>query len=275
MHIKKGRKRLIEMEPLAKEQRYIIEPLFQGWNETMIWSYLEGCMGEAWVDNTISPNIGLIMVHDFGFLAGNSQLYEAREIAGFLPKDMKECILIPQNEYWGKVIEEVYQEKSQWLIEAITRYAIKKEYDVFQIEKLHDYINLLSEGYKIVPIDQTLYDVLRAEVWSYDLVSIFEQYKTFIEAGCIGYVVLKDNRPVSGVSTYSYYKKGIEIEIDTHPDYRRKGLALACASRFIIECLSRNLYPSWDAMNMESVSLAEKLGYHLDKPYQAYFIKST
>jgi hypothetical protein len=31
--------------------------------------------------------------------------------------------------------------------------------------------------------------------------------------------------------------------------------------------------PRWDAANMESVALAEKLGYHFDKEYQAYSIR--
>jgi len=41
----------------------------------------------------------------------------------------------------------------------------------------------------------------------------------------------------------------------------------------ILECLSWGLYPSWDAHDMRSVALAEKLGYHLDKEYTAYLVK--
>jgi len=36
--------------------------------------------------------------------------------------------------------------------------------------------------------------------------------------------------------------------------------------------LNRNLYPSWDAHDLCSVGLAEKLGYHLDKPYTVYIM---
>ena len=35
-------------------------------------------------------------------------------------------------------------------------------------------------------------------------------------------------------------------------------------------CLKEGLYPSWDAQNMNSVRLAEKLGYELDYEYAAY-----
>ena len=49
-------------------------------------------------------------------------------------------------------------------------------------------------------------------------------------------------------------------ETDTREDHRRKGLAYACGAKLILECLERELYPSWDAQNMWSVALAEKLG---------------
>lgn len=68
------------------------------------------------------------------------------------------------------------------------------------------------------------------------------------------------------------YRDGIEIEIDTREDYRRKGLALACGTKLILECIKRNLYPSWDAQNKGSVALAEKLDYNFDKEYIAYEI---
>lgn len=68
------------------------------------------------------------------------------------------------------------------------------------------------------------------------------------------------------------YDEGIEIEIATRLKYRCKELAAICASKLIIECIKRGLYPSWDAANIETVSLSEKLGYHFDKEYIAYKI---
>ena len=79
-----------------------------------------------------------------------------------------------------------------------------------------------------------------------------------------------DGEVVSGASSYSSYTGGIEVEVDTKEEYRRNGLATACAAKLIIECLKRNLYPSWDAQNKWSVALAEKLGYHYSHAYTAY-----
>ena len=76
-------------------------------------------------------------------------------------------------------------------------------------------------------------------------------------------------------SSYTAYQEGIEIEIDTREEYRRMGLAYACGARLILECLARGIYPSWDAHNLESAALAEKLGYHYDRPYTAFLIHSS
>ena len=85
-------------------------------------------------------------------------------------------------------------------------------------------------------------------------------------------VILKDGIPVSGASSYASYQGGIEIDVDTKEGYRRKGLAYRCAARLILECLARNLYPSWDAQNLWSLALAKKLGYQYENSYTAYEI---
>ena len=75
---------------------------------------------------------------------------------------------------------------------------------------------------------------------------------------------------MSGASSYTRYREGIEIEVDTVKAERRKHLALIACSALILRCLNEGLYPSWDAQNMASVRLAEKLGYQVDHEYAAY-----
>ena len=79
-----------------------------------------------------------------------------------------------------------------------------------------------------------------------------------------------DEEMVAGASSYSYYDGGIEIQIDTREDYRRKGLAYVCASALMLECLKRGLYPGWDAQNLVSAKLAGELGYQYAGEYVAY-----
>lgn len=52
-----------------------------------------------------------------------------------------------------------------------------------------------------------------------------------------------------------------------------RGQVTACGAALILQCLQRGLYPSWDAANMESVALAEKLGYVLDHPYITFRVQ--
>lgn len=85
-------------------------------------------------------------------------------------------------------------------------------------------------------------------------------------------MALHGGKIVSGASSYTVYPGGIEIEVDTRPDYRRRGLARACAARLILDCLNRSLYPSWDAHSQASLALAQQLGYLLDRPYPVYEI---
>ncbi len=126
----------------------------------------------------------------------------------------------------------------------------------------------MPEHYKLSMIDERLYQMCKAEKWSADLVLQFPNYGNYRKLG-IGAVICKDNIILSGASSYSRYKEGIEIEIDTREEYRRKGLAYVCGAKLILECLKRNLYPSWDAHNKGSVALAEKLGYHYSHTYTA------
>ena len=93
---------------------------------------------------------------------------------------------------------------------------------------------------------------------------------TIVRKYGLGAAILKDGELVSGASSYTSYRGGIEIQIDTREDYRRQGLAYICGAKLILECLERGWYPSWDAQNPGSAALAQKLGYHLDHEYTAY-----
>ena len=251
------------MYKLNKQEMPKIAPLFDGWNETLIWSCLQGCMGNAWVDNIENPKSAQIVIADFCFFAGIPDVELVKNIPTDYPRSYIE--MVPQSEAWAKLIEQVYKDKAEKQV----RYSIKKEHDVLNIEKLRTYVEELPSEYRIREIDEELYHKLQSEQWSDNLCAQFEHYDTYKKHG-LGFVVLYAGSAVCGASSYTYYTNGIEIEIDTKREYRRKGLALACASRLILECLERGLYPSWDAANKASVALSEKLGYHFDKEYDVY-----
>lgn len=241
--------------------------LFAGWQDSVVWAALDGVMGKIYVDSLEKPESGAVMLGDFCFLSGRPM----EEIACFQPADCEseEMILVPQNEDWAKTIEKCYGNKARKAV----RYAIKKEPGIFDLAKLQKAAENLPAEYEMKLIDEELFEVCRATPWSKDLTVNYENYSQYKEFG-LGVVILKDGEVVAGISSYSGYHGGIEIEVVTREDYRRKGLAYTGAARLILECDRRGLYPNWDAANKMSVGLAEKLGYHFSHEYFVYKVST-
>jgi len=207
--------------------------LFSGWDEALIWSCLQGYMGDLVLDNEEAPSSAMIHIGDFCFFAGNPNI----ALLNILDEPK---LLIPRDKNWEELIEDFYGRR----VNKVLPYAIKKE-------------------------PQEAFEMARMEEWSADLCSQFKDYKEYQKKG-IGTAIFHQGKLVAGASPYAVYNGGIEIEIDTKPEHRGKGLATVCGAKLILECLQRNLYPSWDAHDLRSVALAEKLGYHLDHPYVTY-----
>lgn len=234
-----------------------VEELFTGWQETLIYSCLQNVMGKLYVTDMASPVSALAFVGCFGFFAGEPD----RELVNHKPEGF--MILVPQNEAWSALIEECYPSARK-----VTRYAIKKDMK-FDVRQLRREIGALPSGYTLKQIDSALYDACLKDPVTADFVAAFENKEQYLKLGR-GMVILKDGQIVSGASSYTRYHQGIEIEVDTVETERRKHLATIACSALILKCLEEGLYPSWDAQNMRSVHLAEKLGYELDHPYAAY-----
>lgn len=243
-----------------------IETLFGNWQETLIWSCLQDVMGKLYVTHKEHPDCAMALIGDFCFFAGQPN----EELVSFKPEGCQQdfVIMIPQNDEWATLIEDVYGKRAR----KVERYAIKKEPDVFDRFKLQQMVNAKADEYELQMIDEQWFYRCREADWCRDLVSQYYSYEMYKKHG-LGVILLKDGEVVSGASSYSAYIGGIEIEIDTHEDYRRRGLASICGAKLILECLDRDLYPSWDAQNRGSVALAEKLGYHFDHAYVAYEIE--
>lgn len=237
--------------------------LFEGWQETLIWSCLQNIMGYIYVKDTDQPDSAAAVLGDFCFLAGKADRDFVMSRPGWCKQEF--MIMVPQHEGWEEMIESCLETRAK----KVTRYAFRKEADVFDKAALQKAADTLPEGFAVQMMDEEMFWRCKKTPWCRDLVSQYPDYKMYSEYGT-GAVVLKDGEPVSGASSYSGYLGGIEIEIDTKEEYRRKGLAYACGAKLILACLEKGWYPSWDAQNKWSAALAEKLGYHFDHEYTAY-----
>lgn len=238
------------------------ERLFAGWEDTMICSCLQKVMGTVTVTDPEVPQSALAYVGCFGFFAGTPD----RELLGGVPEGYS--ILIPRNEAWAALIEERFPQAKR-----VTRYAIKKD-TRFDRQRLRRFVSELPAGYELRKIDGPLYEQCLQEPLTRDFVSAFGSREAYLSLGR-GFVLLKDGVIVSGASSFTRYREGIEIEVDTRGEERRKHLALAVCAALILECLKEGLYPSWDAQNVGSVHLAEKLGYELAYAYPAYEVNEA
>lgn len=236
--------------------------LFEGWQETLIYSCLQRVMGKIYVTDPEDPVSAFAFVGCFGFYAGEPD----RELVINKPEGF--VIMVPRNEDWAALIEECFPSAKR-----VTRYAIRKD-TRFDPAALQDETGKLPEGYELREIDAELYDRCLEDPVTRDFVSAFESKEKYLEWGK-GMVILKDGRIVSGASSYTRYLEGVEIEVDTVEDERRNHLATIVCSALILRCLQEGLYPSWDAQNLNSVHLAEKLGYEPDHAYTAYEVDSA
>jgi GNAT superfamily N-acetyltransferase len=244
--------KLLQIKLLQK-----IAPLFSDWDETLIRSVLQGHMGYAIADDDDAPKAAQLVLGGFCFFAGEPSVSFAAKAAAHE--------IVPQNEAWGHAIEQAWGTRVQRRL----RYAIKKEPDVFSRDTLQRFVDALPDEIELRPFDEVICAQSFQEDWSCDFCASFQDIPDFLTRG-IGFAALHNGRLVSGASSYCIYDGGLEVEIDTRPDYRERGLASACGARLILEALDRGLYPSWDAFDLRSVALAEKLGYHVDHPYAVY-----
>ncbi|GIN72905.1 zwittermicin A resistance protein ZmaR [Bacillus sp. J14TS2] len=242
-----------------------IAPMFENIDSTIILSCLQGHMGTAYVDDLENPSVAQITVGIFAYFAGDAHTKEAEELLNNLPEF---TLAIVHSDEWKSRIESVHS----GAIEKFQRYRFEKDINHLNRPHLLNLLSSLPEDYEIKKVDHHIANDPSFHELSEDFVSQFDSIDDFIDRG-VGYAIVHDGKVVSAATSFSVYNDGIEIEIATHPQYRRKGLATITASALILDCLDRGKYPNWDAANLQSVELAKKLGYIFKESYDTYFIE--
>ena len=250
---------------LSKPEKAAV--LFEDWQETLIWSALEGEMGCIWALEE-EPGAALCQNGDFLFLAGKADEPECRRLLQCWQQEKGGFgILAPRDEACGRVIESVYGEK----VRAGKRMAYHKTGDGFDVQALKKMAGTLPPQLQLLPFDRELYHQALQNEWSKDFVSQFRDAQDYLQRG-LGFAALHNGGLVGGASSYICYSRGIEIQVETRADWQRKGIASACCAALMLECMKRGLYPSWDAANPASAALARKLGYREAGLYPVWYL---
>lgn len=257
------------MYELERQNCNILGPLCEGEeDEVTLLTCVEGKMGRAWADSLVNPTCAITLVGDFYYAVGILDLNQLENILLLIGQEFRGKILVIMGKHWEPLLERLQQEYTD-SYKSFSRYALKVNLQWFDKDKLTRYTAAIEPEYTAIRIDKDIYELTKLKDWTLDFCSNFITKEDFINNG-IGYVVLKAGEIIAGASTYSYSKGKLEITIETQEEYRKKGLALACASKIILECMERGIYPRWDAANLASVAVAEKLGYRFSHEYTAY-----
>ena len=148
-----------------------VKSLFDGWEETLIYSCLQKVMGKIFVTDLENPKSALAFVGCFGFLAGAPD----RELVINKPEGF--VIMVPQNEQWATLIEECFPDAKR-----VTRYAIKKD-TKFDIDQLQKEIAKLPDGYELKKIDSAIYDKCLENPVTVYFVSAFGSKEKYLQIG--------------------------------------------------------------------------------------------
>lgn len=253
--------------PIPPAERAALAPLFTGTSHTYILdSVLDGLAGEAHAAGDPAPAVGYAAFADIFYIGGDTQHPEAATLIANLPL-FKGLFFAPDSP-WPALAKAAWGER---LVE-IERYTFPKA--TFDPERLHALAARLPESYHIAPIDTALArHIMDAEGDPIleDHIRQFGSAEAFSALG-FGFCACAGDRIAALISTYAVARAGVEIQITTYPDDRRKGLATALGATFILDCLERGLDPHWDAANENSCRLAEKLGYAGCTPYPMWVL---
>lgn len=260
------------MKEINLNEGHILAPFFKNSYDSCPEAFIQGVMGRGFCDSATAPTYGIIQLGEFCYLGGNGEGEQKKNLPSILHNLFKDkpFILVPLSESWDRLLQKnpAYHKE--------IRYALHQpELDSFDSDKLTSYVNRIIEkraaDFILKPINENIFHSVQLYEWSRDFTGNFDDYLSFKE-NAFGYIIInKHTRKLcAGASSFSASNESIEIVIATDEKYRNQGLATAVAAKMILECIRQNKYPRWDAANLTSVSVAEKLGYHFEEEYVCY-----
>ncbi len=259
------------MHKITKEERQKVAHLFDGIEDSMVIAYLQGYMGDGYVDAFPQPIAGMIISGEYSFFGGDAKSPEAKaliaQVFDVVPEDETTAIFA-EGKGWEAALLSV--EKNSPV--EVPRFGIvQRDYD-FDVSLLERISSQVPEGYEMRPFDKEIYEAAMEEEWSRPFCETFSSAEDFLTRG-FGFAILKEWELVCGTSTMTVYDGGTETQVATREEHQGKGLALACSSTFVLECVRRGIRPCWDAANEASLHMALKLGYEYKGVYSTVVMK--
>ena len=257
---------IIQLKP---NQRHILMGLFENHRRKriLIDGILDGYHGAAFADSLTDPQVAQLMLSPYTLFGGDPNHPLARELMHNLPKQTRAWI-VPETDVWQSLV------LSEHGVHLETRQRIDFSCEVLNINHLREVKTHAPQEFAVKPVDLGLTQRIMSKTDRDGLgpqIVSFTSPQDFVQRG-IGFCATLRNRIVCIALSFTRSHTGIDIQIYTHPRFRRRGLATSVAATLMIHCLENDIEPHWSAATPISATLAEKLGYVQEVAYTQFLI---
>ena len=251
---------MIELAPAQHAQLRTMFTDFGARLHGCVEAVFSGEFGRAWADDPDAPTVALAQI-DFWFIAGDASAPAAADALRRVPQ---RGTIVTSGGTW----DERARSTLAGNIHERTRTGMATP-TVWNRDRLHAMASALRDGFEIRRVTER--NVRAFASFEKDLVANFGTIERYLESG-IGFGIWHNGWCVAGCSSFTLGGGKLEMEIDTHPDFRRRGLARSVAATMILHCLDKGIEPCWDAHNPESAALALQLGFVDPQPYTVFVV---
>ncbi len=214
-------------------------------------------MGRAYVDDPARPAAWRITIGPFWYFAGDAGSPGGRALLAEFPAYN---LLMPSPPEWTDAAREHFGDK----LVAFPRYSFSAD-DLSEAHLSHVLDNSPHRE-RVRRVDAELL----ARPDNYVAIDDFDSPADFLERG-IAYTLMEDDKLTGAVYSSLVCNRGIEVSLFVDKPYRRRGIATAIAAALLLECVQRGMRPNWDAANLESCTIAERLGYTHIGSYDSFY----
>lgn len=254
------------MIKVEKNQMTDIADLFKGVEDSMVMACIQGHMGKAFADTLPNPTMAVIISGEYSFFGGNAKAEAARDavenIFDYIKGNSTVAIYAEDNLPWRDLLLTISKNNPV----EVFRYGMVQKDNKFDRDELKSFVDSMPEGFEMIRFDEKRYDQAMNEAWSMEFCETFASADDYLANG-FGFGAIFQGALVSGASTMTVYDGGIEIQVATKENFRRRRLAMPCAAALILECMNRGMRPCWDAATLTSKHMALKLGYEYQGEY--------
>ena len=245
--------------------RQCLRTLFEDcpYDRVLIDSVLEGHFGRAYAAPATGPEVARLDSGAFTILGGDPDAAGAKDLLHLASIDF----VTPQSAAWRRFLLDEFGAGVKILrFVEFSSHALDRSH-------LHGIIRGLAPDFMLERVDRALAERLSPDTGNEYFLENFHSIDDFLARG-IGYCIVHRDMIVSAATSMVRRRGAIDVEIETVPDYRGRGLAAVVGARLVAHCLELEIKPHWLAANTASERLALKLGYVRGGSYETLEIEA-